>query len=130
LFTKIRRRLLLRLPDAMAGKSCKLKGVIRRVSIMERMWVPTTVVAQLVIPTGKVIGVEGNHNLQARYGEDVLSRIAFVCGKGSLDVLQKAVIENINKLIETLAETKGIRLEDITSMAVAGNTTMSHILLG
>ena len=91
----------------------------------------TTVVAQLVdLRTGKVIGVEGNHNLQARYGEDVLSRIAFVCGKGSLDVLQKAVIENINKLIETLAETKGIRIEDITSMAVAGNTTMSHILLG
>jgi len=91
----------------------------------------TTVVAQLVdLRTGKVIGVEGNHNLQARYGEDVLSRIAFVCGKGSLDVLQKAIIENINKLIETLAETKGIRIEDITSMAVAGNTTMSHILLG
>ena len=91
----------------------------------------TTVVVQLVdLRTRKVIGVEGNHNLQARYGEDVLSRIAFVCGKGSLDVLQKAVIENINKLIETLAETKGIRLEDITSMAVAGNTTMSHILLG
>jgi uncharacterized 2Fe-2S/4Fe-4S cluster protein (DUF4445 family) len=91
----------------------------------------TTVVAQLVdVRTGKVIGVEGNHNLQARYGEDVLSRIAFVCGKGSLDVLQKAVIENINKLIETLAGAKGIRIEEITSMAVAGNTTMSHILLG
>ncbi|MGZ3569989.1 MAG: ASKHA domain-containing protein, partial [Thermodesulfobacteriota bacterium] len=91
----------------------------------------TTVVAQLVdVRTGKVIGVEGNHNLQARYGEDVLSRIAFVCGKGSLDVLQKAVIENINRLIETLAGAKGIRIEEITSMAVAGNTTMSHILLG
>jgi uncharacterized 2Fe-2S/4Fe-4S cluster protein (DUF4445 family) len=91
----------------------------------------TTVVAQLVdLRTGKVIGVEGNHNLQARYGEDVLSRIAYVCGKGSLEVLQKAVIENVNKLIETLAKAKGIRIEDITSMAVAGNTTMSHILLG
>jgi uncharacterized 2Fe-2S/4Fe-4S cluster protein (DUF4445 family) len=91
----------------------------------------TTVVAQLVdFKTGKVIGVEGNHNLQARYGEDVLSRIAYVCGKGSLDLLQKAVVENINILIETLARTKGIRTEDITCMVAAGNTTMSHILLG
>jgi uncharacterized 2Fe-2S/4Fe-4S cluster protein (DUF4445 family) len=91
----------------------------------------TTVVAQLVdLKTGKVIGVEGNHNLQARYGEDVLSRIAYVCGKGSLDLLQKAVVENINILIETLARMKGIRTEDITSVAAAGNTTMSHILLG
>ena len=91
----------------------------------------TTVVAQLVdLKTGKVLGVEGNHNLQAHYGEDVLSRIAYVCGKGSLDLLQKAVVENINKLLETLARTKGISSEDITCIVAAGNTTMSHILMG
>jgi len=91
----------------------------------------TTVVAQLVdLKTGKVMRVEGNHNLQARYGEDVLSRIAYVCGKGSLDLLQKAVVENVNILIQTLAKEKGIRIEDITCIVAAGNTTMSHILLG
>jgi uncharacterized 2Fe-2S/4Fe-4S cluster protein (DUF4445 family) len=91
----------------------------------------TTVVAQLVdLKTGKVMGVEGNHNLQAHYGEDVLSRIAYVCGKGSLEVLQKAVIQNINILIQTLAKSKGIHIGDITSIVAAGNTTMSHILMG
>ena len=91
----------------------------------------TTVVAQLVdLKTGKVMGVKGNHNLQARYGEDVLSRIAYVCGKGSLDLLQKAVVENINVLIQTLAKERGIGVEDITCIVAAGNTTMSHILLG
>jgi uncharacterized 2Fe-2S/4Fe-4S cluster protein (DUF4445 family) len=91
----------------------------------------TTVVAQLIdLKTGKVLGVEGNHNLQAHYGEDVLSRIAYACGKGSLEVLQKAVVENINNLIQTLAKAKGINPEDITSIVAAGNTTMSHLLLG
>ncbi len=91
----------------------------------------TTVVAQLVdLKTGRVVGVEGNHNLQARYGEDVLSRIAYVCGKGSLDHLQKAVIENINVLIQALAREKGVNVEEITCIVAAGNTTMSHILLG
>jgi len=91
----------------------------------------TTVVAQLVdLKTGKVMGVEGNHNLQAHYGEDVLSRIAYVCGKGSLDLLQKAVVENTNVLIQTLAKAKRIKIEDITCIVAAGNTTMSHILLG
>ncbi len=91
----------------------------------------TTVVAQLVdLKTGRVIGVEGNHNLQAHYGEDVLSRIAYVCGKGSLDVLQRAVVENINTLIKTMAAEKGIDIEDITAVVAAGNTTMSHILMG
>ncbi|MGB9627862.1 MAG: ASKHA domain-containing protein [Thermodesulfobacteriota bacterium] len=91
----------------------------------------TTVVAQLVdLKTGKVIGVEGNHNLQAHYGEDVLSRIAYVCGRGSLEVLQKAVVENINLLIQTLSKTKGVDPEDISSLVAAGNTTMSHLLMG
>ncbi len=91
----------------------------------------TTVVAQLVdLKTGKVLGVEGSHNLQAHYGEDVLSRIAYVCGKGSLDVLQKAVIENINTLVLALGKTKGVKAEEITSMVAAGNTTMSHLLVG
>ena len=91
----------------------------------------TTVVAQLVdLRTGKVMGVEGNHNLQARYGEDVLSRIAYVCGKNSLDFLKTAVVENINTLIQTLARDKGVRAEHITCIVAAGNTTMSHLLLG
>jgi uncharacterized 2Fe-2S/4Fe-4S cluster protein (DUF4445 family) len=91
----------------------------------------TTVVIQLVhLKTGQVMGVEGSHNLQARYGEDVLSRIAFVCGKGSTEVLQRAVVENINTLIQTLAREKNIDVEDITSVVAAGNTTMSHLLFG
>jgi uncharacterized 2Fe-2S/4Fe-4S cluster protein (DUF4445 family) len=91
----------------------------------------TTVVAQLIdLRTGQVMGVEGNHNLQAHYGEDVLSRIAFACGKGSLETLQTAVVKNINTLIGTLASEKGVAASDITYIVAAGNTTMSHILLG
>lgn len=91
----------------------------------------TTVVAQLVnLKTGQVIGVEGNHNLQAHYGEDVLSRIAFACGKGSLETLQGAVVKNINTLIRALTGEKGIDVSDITCVLAAGNTTMSHLLLG
>ena len=90
----------------------------------------TTVVIQLVhLKTGQAIGVEGSHNLQAHYGEDVLSRIAFVCGKGSTEVLQQAVVKNINTLIQSLAQKKVVDVEDITSIVAAGNTTMSHLLL-
>jgi len=90
----------------------------------------TTVVAQLVsLKTGKVVGVEGNHNLQARYGEDVLSWIAYACGKGSTDALQKVVVENINTLIQSLAQKKDINVQDITCIVAAGNTTISHLLL-
>ena len=91
----------------------------------------TTVVAQLVhLKTGKVIGVEGSHNRQARYGEDVISRMVFACSRGSLDPVHEGVISNINTLIQTSSEKTGIDIKDITSIVAAGNTTMSHFLLG
>ena len=91
----------------------------------------TTVVVQLIhLKTGKVIGVEGSHNKQARYGEDVISRMVFACSRGSLEPVHEAVITNINTLIQTLSGKTGVAIKDITSIVAAGNTTMSHFLLG
>ena len=91
----------------------------------------TTVVVQLVnLKTGKVIGVEANHNLQARYGEDVISRMVFACGRGSPAILQAAIVNNINALTAALVKETGIATKDITCLVAAGNTTMSHFLLG
>jgi uncharacterized 2Fe-2S/4Fe-4S cluster protein (DUF4445 family) len=90
----------------------------------------TTVVAQLVnLKTGKIIGVKGSHNLQARYGEDVISRMIFACVRGSLEPVHKAVITNINNLARALAEENHVNIKDITAIVAAGNTTMSHFLL-
>jgi len=90
----------------------------------------TTVVVQLIdMTTGEVLGAEGSHNLQAHYGEDVISRMVFACGRGSLDPVHRAVVANINDLTNTLAERKGIDTGNITAIVAAGNTTMSHFLL-
>ena len=90
----------------------------------------TTVVAELVdIASGKVIGVEGTHNLQARYGEDVISRMIYACGKGGLHPLHEAVVKNINQIIEKLIHKNHIPPEEINAVVAAGNTTMSHFLL-
>jgi uncharacterized 2Fe-2S/4Fe-4S cluster protein (DUF4445 family) len=92
----------------------------------------TTVVAQLLhLNSGKVIGTEGTHNLQSNYGEDVITRIAFACGKDQgLPELHKAIIKNINDLIGSLCKKNQIDANDITAIVAAGNTTMSHLLLG
>jgi uncharacterized 2Fe-2S/4Fe-4S cluster protein (DUF4445 family) len=90
----------------------------------------TTVVVQLVnLTNSKVIGVEGNHNLQARYGEDVVSRMVFACGRGSQDTLHEAIITNINDLIKVLVKDIDIDYRDINCIVAAGNTVMSHFLL-
>jgi uncharacterized 2Fe-2S/4Fe-4S cluster protein (DUF4445 family) len=91
----------------------------------------TTVVAQLVhMKSGAVVGVAGSHNLQAHYGADVISRMIYACSiDNGLNTLHVSIIENINGLIKTLTERKGIKKEDITAAVAAGNTTMSHLLL-
>jgi uncharacterized 2Fe-2S/4Fe-4S cluster protein (DUF4445 family) len=91
----------------------------------------TTVVAQLIdIPARKVIAVEGSHNKQAQFGEDVISRMIYACKDGGLAPVHKAVIENINALIEKMAEENDVSPAHINGMVAAGNTTMSHFLLG
>ena len=92
----------------------------------------TTVVAQLLhLQSGKVIGGEGTHNLQSNYGEDVITRIAFACGKEQgLQELHKSIVKNINDLIRSLTDKHHIDPKDITAIVAAGNTTMSHFLLG
>ncbi len=90
----------------------------------------TTVVAQLLdLRTGKVIDVEGTHNMQAQYGEDVISRMIFACDKDGLNPLHQAVIKNINSLIEILTERNKVPPEEVNAIVAAGNTTMSHFLL-
>ncbi|MCX6003856.1 MAG: ASKHA domain-containing protein, partial [Chloroflexi bacterium] len=90
----------------------------------------TTVVAQLMnLATGKILGVKGSHNLQAHYGEDVISRMVFACVRGSLEPVHKAVITNINNLAQALAQEHHIDTGDINAIVAAGNTTMSHFLL-
>lgn len=91
----------------------------------------TTVVAQLVhLKSGRVVGIAGSHNLQAHYGEDVISRMVFACRiDGGLNSLHEAIIKNINTLINKLTDEKGIDAEQITAIVAAGNTTMSHLLL-
>jgi uncharacterized 2Fe-2S/4Fe-4S cluster protein (DUF4445 family) len=91
----------------------------------------TTIVAQLVhMKSGNVMGIAGSHNLQAHYGEDVISRIIYACGMDNgLHPLHRAVIKNINNLIKTLTHENKIDPEEITALVAAGNTTMSHLLL-
>ncbi len=91
----------------------------------------TTVVAQLVhLKSARVMGVTGSNNLQSRYGEDVISRMVFACGRQKgLNPLHEAVVKNINRLISSLTKDAGIDNQDITALVAAGNTTMSHLLL-
>lgn len=90
----------------------------------------TTVVAQLINSTrADVVGSTACFNSQAPLGQEVTTRLIWAEKKGC-DQLQRPIIDDLNRLIETLAEKQGIALADITSVVCAGNTSMVHFLLG
>jgi uncharacterized 2Fe-2S/4Fe-4S cluster protein (DUF4445 family) len=91
----------------------------------------TTVVVYLVnISDGKLIDVGSTYNSQMRYGDDVITRIIYATENGGLNELREAVVSDINGLLDPLLERHNLDQEDIESVVVAGNTTMTHIFWG
>jgi uncharacterized 2Fe-2S/4Fe-4S cluster protein (DUF4445 family) len=91
----------------------------------------TSVVAYLVdFHTGRVVDSASAYNKQIACGDDVISRIIYAKRKNGLERLHKLVVETINDLLEELQLRNGIELYEIHEVTVAGNTTMTHLLLG
>jgi len=91
----------------------------------------TTVVARLIdMAGGQCLATQAALNPQTRFGDDVISRIAYAQTDKEFTELQRAIIDCLNDLTAKLCEKAAIENNDIFEMCVAGNTTMSHIFLG
>ncbi|RME67184.1 MAG: DUF4445 domain-containing protein, partial [Nitrospirae bacterium] len=91
----------------------------------------TTVALYLVdMQTGKVIETASTYNSQMRYGDDVITRIINATEGGKLKELQRAVVTDINDLVDRMCMRKEIKKDDITSVVISGNTTMCHLFWG
>jgi uncharacterized 2Fe-2S/4Fe-4S cluster protein (DUF4445 family) len=90
----------------------------------------TTIVAYLWdLVSGKVVAVASNYNKQISCGEDILARVNFA-RKNGLTKLQALATESINAALIAATNSAGIDREDIYEVVVAGNTVMTHMLLG
>ncbi len=67
---------------------------------------------------------------QGEFGPDVLTRIHYASSPGGLNRLQERVAADINSLASELANELGIGVREIRGMSLAGNTAMTHFLLG
>ena len=90
----------------------------------------TTIVVYIrSLVDGHVAGVASNYNRQISCGEDILSRVNYA-RKSGLSKLQALAAESINIALTQAANASGIDREDIYEVVVAGNTIMTHILMG
>ncbi len=71
-----------------------------------------------------------DYNGQIGFGDDVISRIMYARKPDGLKKLQDAVVGTINGLIRDLLAEAHVRPESVSHLVCAGNTTMTHLLLG
>ena len=90
----------------------------------------TTVYAQVLnLINGEVLGQNGDFNAQISYGEDVITRIVYAEKPGGLERLHEKVMETINKVVGKSIRQSGIDAGEISTITLAGNTTMTQLLM-
>ena len=93
----------------------------------------TTVVASLIdLCTGEELASASEVNAQKQFGLDVLTRITYLYNEGEQGIghLQSAIVSQLDRLIEEACVAASAEPENIHSVAVAANCTMTHMLLG
>ncbi|MDJ0983914.1 MAG: ASKHA domain-containing protein [Desulfobacterales bacterium] len=90
----------------------------------------TTIYGQVIdLISGAVMAEHGEFNGQISYGEDVISRIVYAEKPDGLQRLHEVVMKTINKILDKIIEKSGIDHEDLSTITLAGNTTMTQLLL-
>ena len=90
----------------------------------------TTIYGQVIdLISGDVLAEYGDFNGQISYGEDVISRIVYAEKPGGLQRLHEVVMNTINKVLGKIIKQSGIDHEDLSTITLAGNTTMTQLML-
>jgi uncharacterized 2Fe-2S/4Fe-4S cluster protein (DUF4445 family) len=92
----------------------------------------TTVVATLLdLGTGTPAAVAATLNKQQPFGADVITRIsATMMDPGALDKLQALAQETLAELAAAVCAEAGVGPHEVYEVALAGNATMTHLVLG
>lgn len=90
----------------------------------------TTIYGQIIdLISGEVLAEHGEFNGQISYGEDVISRIVYAEKPGGLAKINQVVINTINKILSRIIKKSGVDQENISTITLAGNTTMTQLML-
>jgi uncharacterized 2Fe-2S/4Fe-4S cluster protein (DUF4445 family) len=79
---------------------------------------------------GRILGELAFDNPQIAVGPDVLARLHHADSPGGLNELKGLIIGGLNRAIGRLCRSAGIEPADVCTVAVAGNTSMTHLFLG
>ncbi len=82
------------------------------------------------LQVGEILARKSVANPQIPYGEDILTRILFARKEANRQILQQLLLDACNRTMLGMLEEAGHSPQAVYALAMAGNTTMSHFLLG
>ncbi len=90
----------------------------------------TTIYGQVIdLISGEILAEHGEFNGQISYGEDVISRIVYAEKPGGLAKINAVVLKTINNILAKIVKRSGVDPENISTITLAGNTTMTQLML-
>ncbi len=90
----------------------------------------TTIAVQLLnLNNGDKLLTHTRINHQRNFGADVISRMK-ASVEGKKDELQASIRKDLDEGIRYVVNQSGVSAENVTEVAIAGNTTMTHLLMG
>jgi uncharacterized 2Fe-2S/4Fe-4S cluster protein (DUF4445 family) len=90
----------------------------------------TTVVVYMIdLTDGNLLDVASIYNSQIQYGDDVITRIVNATEHDQLKSIHRAVVSDINNLLQLLMESHNITSDAIDCFVTSGNTTMTQLFL-
>jgi uncharacterized 2Fe-2S/4Fe-4S cluster protein (DUF4445 family) len=91
----------------------------------------TTVSLRLLdLTSGRLVAEASDYNGQLARGADVISRIEYGRTPQRLEELRSLALGTINKLIGEVSARSGVESGSLSCMSIAGNSTMTHLVLG
>ena len=90
----------------------------------------TTIYGRLIdLSTGKIMAEYADFNKQIGFGEDVITRLIYAEKPGGLEKLHEVSLETTNNILHKIINDTGIDPEQILLVTLAGNTTMTQLML-
>ncbi|MCG6894675.1 MAG: ASKHA domain-containing protein [Desulfobacteraceae bacterium] len=90
----------------------------------------TTIYGQLIdLKNGHVLAEAGEFNAQLSYGEDVITRIVFAEKPGGLEKMEALAVGTVNKVLSRIFKQSGADPDMVSTVTLAGNTTMTQLML-
>jgi uncharacterized 2Fe-2S/4Fe-4S cluster protein (DUF4445 family) len=91
----------------------------------------TTLVAAVIdLNSGESLATVSRLNPQAKFAQDVLSRIHFASEPEGLATTQRVLLEALSEMTQEMTRSAGISAENIYEAVYSGNTAMLHLACG